>query len=288
MAHAHPTLAVDIGGTKILAALVAGNRVFDRRHIATDRDAGAEVWVQSIAELVRDWLPQVRRIGVTVTGAVKAGCWSALNPGTLNIPQDFPLADRIEATLGLRPTLMNDAQAAAWGEYCFGAGMGRDMVFLTVSTGIGGGAIVNGKLAVGASGFAGNFGQTRLDDGALLEDRASGRWIGAEAARQGLGSVAPEVFAAAEQGASWAVDILQASSARVARLCANIQVTLDPEIIVIGGGVGLAPGYLARVTQHLADVPDRFRPHLVRAALEGEAGVLGIAELAITDLETGG
>ena len=74
----------------------------------------------------------------------------------------------------------------------------------------------------------------------------------------------------------------------MARLCANIQVTLDPEIIVIGGGVGLAPGYLARVTQHLADVPDRFRPHLVRAALEGEAGVLGIAELAITDLETGG
>lgn len=282
------TLAIDIGGTKILAALVADNRVTERRHIATDRDAGAEAWVTAIADLARDWLPQVRRVGVTVTGAVTGGRWSALNPGTLNIPPDFPLADRIEATLGLRPTLLNDAQAAAWGEYRFGAGKGRDLVFLTVSTGIGGGAVVNGRLALGASGFAGNFGQMRLDDGALLEDRASGRWIGAEAARLGHGTTAPEVFAAAAQGAAWAEEILRASSARVARLCANIQVTFDPQLIVIGGGVGLAPGYLNRVNSHLVDTPEHFRPRLARAVLEGEAGVLGIAALANTDLETGG
>jgi len=153
------TLAIDIGGTKILAALIKANRVTDRRHIATDREAGAEAWVQSIAGLVRDWLPQVHCIGVTVTGAVNAGLWSALNPGTLNIPTDFPLSDRIEAALGLRPTLLNDAQAAAWGEYSFGAGQGRDLVFLTISTGIGGGVVANGRLALGASGFAGNFGQ---------------------------------------------------------------------------------------------------------------------------------
>jgi len=282
------TLAIDIGGTKILAALVADNRVTERRHIATDRDAGAEAWVTAIADLARDWLPQVRRVGVTVTGAVTGGRWSALNPGTLNIPPDFPLADRIEATLGLRPTLLNDAQAAAWGEYRFGAGKGRDLVFLTVSTGIGGGAVVNGRLALGASGFAGNFGQMRLDDGALLEDRASGRWIGAEAARLGHGTTAPEVFAAAAQGAAWAEDILRASSTRVARLCANIQVTFDPQLIVIGGGVGLAPGYLNRVNSHLVDTPEHFRPRLARAVLEGEAGVLGIAALANTDLKTGG
>jgi len=282
------TLAIDIGGTKMLAAMVSENRVTERRHIATDRNAGAESWVQSIADLVRDWMPKVRRIGVTVTGSVSAGHWSALNPGTLNIPPDFPLSDRIEATLGLRPTLLNDAQAAAWGEYRFGAGQGRDLVFLTISTGIGGGAVVHGQLAVGKSGFAGNFGQMRMDDGALLEDRASGLWIGAEGARLGHGTTAPEVFAAAEQGAIWADEILRASSARVAQLCANIQVTLDPALIVIGGGVGLAPGYLDRITRHLSDIPNRFRPDLARAMLEGEAGILGIAELANTDLETGG
>lgn len=282
------TLAIDIGGTKILAALVADSHIVDRRHIATDRNAGADAWVLSIADLTRDWLPQITRIGVTVTGAVTNGLWSALNPGTLNIPPNYPLADRIKATLGLRPTLFNDAQAAAWGEYRFGAGQGQDLVFLTVSTGIGGGAVVNGRLAIGASGFAGNFGQTRLDDGTLLEERASGRWIGAEAQRLGQGSTAPQVFAAAESGADWANDILNASSARVARLCANIQMMLDPALIVIGGGVGLAPGYLPRVTRHLADTPDRFRPNIARAALQGDAGVLGIAALANTDLETGG
>lgn len=282
------TLAIDIGGTKILAALVDSESITDRRTIPTDRAAGAEAWVQSIRALVRDWLPQVARIGVTVTGAVKAGLWSALNPGTLNIPPDFPLADRIEAALGLRPTLLNDAQAAAWGEYRFGAGQGHDLVFLTISTGIGGGVVLNGQLAVGASGFAGNFGQTRADDGTLLENSASGLWIGAQAAQAGHGTTAPEVFAAAAKGAPWAETILSDSSRRVARLCANIQLTFDPHLIVIGGGVGLAPGYLDRLTQHLADTQNRFRPTLARAVLGADAGILGIAALAYTDLATGG
>ena len=139
------TLAVDIGGTKILAALVQNNRVVQQIDLATVPDAGATGWTDAVIRAAMPWRGGFHRIGITVTGIVADGRWSALNPATLDIPDGFALADRIEAGLGLRPTVLNDAQAAAWGEYRLGAAQGRDMVFLTISTGIGGGVVLNGR-----------------------------------------------------------------------------------------------------------------------------------------------
>lgn len=278
-----PVLAVDLGGSKILAALVAGGKVLDRAEVATDRAGGAEGWLAQIADLARPWAGRFDRAGLTVTGLVREALWRALNPGTLDIPAGFPLAARAGAVLGVPVALANDAQAAAWGEYCHGAGAGCDMVFLTISTGIGGGVVANGRLLGGRGGLAGSFGQLLpLPEGdeTRLEDLASGRWIAAEGARLGLGSDARAVFAAAAAGEAAAEGVIRTSAARVARLCLDIQRMFDPARIVIGGGVGLAPGYLDRVTGALAHLDPLMRPMLVPATLGRDAGVMGIAELA--------
>jgi len=273
-----PVLAVDLGGTKILAALVSGARILERRETATDRDGGPSVWLDQIADLVRDWTGEWGAAGITVTGLVHGGEWFGLNPGTLNLPGRFPLAERARALLGAPVALANDAQAAAWGEFRHGAGAGtRDMVFLTVSTGIGGGSVAGGRLLSGRSGMAGHVGLLHpLPDGgeALFEDHASGRWI-ARAAGQ---PDARAAFAALPDPV--AEEMVMISARRVAALCRNLQLLVDPEVIVIGGGVGLAPGYLSRVEAALAPLAPLYRPVLAPAALGTGAGVIGIADLA--------
>ena len=282
MTAAAPVLAIDLGGSKIMVALVDKGRVLDRVETPTDRDASATGWLAQIRTLAAPYARQFDRAGMTVTGLVERGHWSALNPGTLNIPPRFPLQTSAQAVLGVPVALANDAQAAAWGEYLHGAGAGRDLVFLTVSTGIGGGIVSGGRLLTGRSGLAGNFGQMQPqpEGEGLFEDAASGRGIAQAALAQGHAADARAVFDAAKAGAPWAETLIAASAARLARLCCNIQLTFDPEVIVIGGGVGLAPGYLERIATLVCDLPPVTRPTLAHAALGAEAGVIGIAALA--------
>lgn len=279
MAQPQTVLAIDIGGTKMLAALVRGTEIVDTLRMPTPREGDPAQWLTALFGTIASWRGMYSSVGVAVTGIVDDGQWSALNRKTLDIPDRFPLAQTIERLAGMPVLAANDAQAAAWGEYAFGAGNREDMVFLTISTGIGGGIVVNGRLL---EGLAGHFGQSRSaewpDD--TLEDRVSGHWIASEASPHRSGATARDVFAAARDGHDWARRIVATSAERTALLCRNIQLTLDPKRIVIGGGVGLAEGYLAAVERALASVPQRLRPSLHAAALGENAGVIGIADLA--------
>lgn len=277
------SLAVDLGGTKLLVALVEGATVLDRIEAATDRDAGPEAWVRQMADLARPWTGQFDSAGVTVTGLIKDNHWRALNPGTLAFEGRFPLHKAARAALGVPVALANDAQAAAWGEYAHGAGEGKDIVFLTVSTGVGGGVVSNGRLLQGRGGVAGHFGQVLpLPEGdeTRFEDGASGRWIAAEGARLGLAPDARAVFAAAAAGNAAADAVIETSARRVARLAHDLQLMFDPRFTVIGGGVGLASGYIDRVAKAVAHFQPLVRPTLRSAALGRDAGVIGIADLA--------
>lgn len=273
-----PALALDIGGTKMLAALVEGERVLDTHRMPTPANGMPGDWLAALFSEIAAWRGRYGSVGVAVTGIVDDGLWSALNARTLNIPERFALVETVANLAGSPVLAANDAQAAAWGEYRFGASRGTDMVFLTISTGIGGGIVVNGRLL---GGMAGNFGQFVGDDAqGPLEDRVSGKWIAAEARRHQPGATAREVFAAADEGLGWANAILDISAGRVARLARNIQFALDPARIVIGGGIGLVPSYLDRVRQALTEMPARLRPDIHAAALGGNAGIIGIADLA--------
>lgn len=277
-----PILAFDVGGTKSLATLVRGSEIIDRKIMATRRDVGAPGWIEDLASLATAWRGEYSGAVAAVTGLVNKTSWSSLNPGTLSIPNDYPLAEKLGAALGVPLQVINDAQAAAWGEYRFGAGRGRDMAFVTVSSGIGGGLVVGGRLLRGARGLAGSLGQTLRGkgDGLLrLEALASGFGI-AEAARvAGHPGDAKSVIAAANDHVPWANDILAGVASELAAALVGVQAMVDPDCIVIGGGVGLAHGFIARLERAFETLPEALVPILVPAKLGVEAGVIGAADL---------
>jgi N-acetylmannosamine-6-phosphate 2-epimerase/N-acetylmannosamine kinase len=279
-APAPTTLALDIGGTKIAAALVAGAEIRAEITLATDHSAGPDAWLRAVAAQV----PEPRaysRVAIAVSGLVENGRWSSLNPATLSVPGGYGLTAAAETVFGVPATALNDAQAAAWGEHRFGAGEGEDMVFLTISTGIGGGVVLDGRLR---RGLAGHFGLWRSrSSGGPLEDEVSGRWLASQATAAGRTLSAKGVFAAAADGEQWARDAIGASARRVAALCADVQLGLDPRRIVIGGGIGLATGFLELVAERLSDLPPRLRPVVVPARLGARAGLVGIADFAQRD-----
>ncbi len=273
-------LAIDIGGTKVLLALVRDGDILASHRLATNITAGPDALIDTVADAAGCWSGDYDTVGAAVTGAIRGGLWRALNRSTLDLPGSYPLADALAERLGKPARCVNDAQAAAWGEHVAGAGAGRDMAFLTVSTGIGGGIVLDGRLL---EGLAGNFGQFVDETGARVEDRAAGRWIAREAAALGRPADAEIVFASSHE--PWAEALIAASAARVAILCRNLQLAIDPEIIVVGGGIGLAAGYLDLVRTALADIDPTLRPHLAPAALGADAGIIGVAALA-EDLRT--
>jgi predicted NBD/HSP70 family sugar kinase len=184
----------------------------------------------------------------------------------------------MEHLFGVPAFAANDAQAAAWGEYRYGAGAAEDMVFLTISTGVGGGIVLNGRPLLGLAGHFGLLGSSSTTD--PLEDTISGHWIASQAKAQGHDVTAVGVFAAATAGDAWANEIIDASAQKVALLCADIQLLFDPRRIVIGGGIGLAAGFLDRVRANLKGLSPRLRPALVAAKLGANAGLVGVADLA--------
>ncbi|WP_269930102.1 ROK family protein [Aminobacter sp. HY435] len=280
MTRPDTVLALDIGGTKMLAALVRGDAVVETFKMPTPRGGDPEQWLTALFDAISGWKGRYDTVGVAVTGIIDDGCWSPLNRKTLDIPERFPLVATVKRLSGSNAVFAaNDAQAAAWGEYCFGAGAQENLVFLTISTGIGGGIVVNGSLL---GGLGGHFGLLRSldEDAGVLEDHVSGNWIAAQAAPHQAGASAREVFAASAAGQGWAADIIQASARQTALLCRNIKLMLDPARIVIGGGIGLAPGYLESVRKALGSLPPRLTPQLHAAALTESAGVVGIADLA--------
>ncbi|KKB86501.1 N-acetylmannosamine kinase [Devosia limi DSM 17137] len=272
-------LALDIGGTKTLAALVRDGIVLDRRTLPTPGAVATPEWFDSIAGLVAGWEGRYRRVGAAVTGVIDDGHWFALNPTTLSIPERTPLVAELERRLAVPTVALNDAQAAAWGEFSRGAGIGRDMAFVTVSSGIGGGAVLNGRLITGARGLAGSLGQIQGSPAApRLESRASGFAIAAAAGAAGHPADTRAVFAAADAGESWATGILHAAAADLAIGLCDLQRMLDPALVVLGGGIGLLPAFRAVLDQELAGLPSRLRPAVVPAQLGADAGIIGVAD----------
>ncbi|MGO4526637.1 putative N-acetylmannosamine-6-phosphate 2-epimerase [Microvirga sp. 2MCAF35] len=278
-----PILAIDIGGTKTAIALVQSNRIIERRQVPTKAGSGAEMWLQAAADVAQDWRGRYHGVAVAVTGLVRNGLWTAVNPATLPVPADFPLVSRLEDHFGGPVLALNDAQAAAWGEYRFGAGQGRDLLFLTISSGIGGGAVVGGQLLRGAGGLAGHVGQIPVPAPAgpshRLEDLASGFAIAAAARAAGHEGDAKAVFAAMAAGEIWAERIVAAAVDHLALALPGLQALLDPQVMVIGGGVGLATGFLPRLEVALSRFPSALRPSLAMASLGADAGLLGASDL---------
>ncbi|WP_104400461.1 N-acetylmannosamine kinase [Vibrio penaeicida] len=285
-------LAIDIGGTKIALGLVdlSTSSLIERTQIPTPSAQSAEQFAQHILQHCQGWLPQVNKIGISTTGWVSHAGITSINPDTLSFPAPFPLHRALESLCNKPVSMLNDAQAAAWYEYLQLDAPIQNIAYVTVSTGVGGGLVLNGKLHKGANNFAGHIGHTVVDingepcgcgQTGCVEAIASGKAI----QRQVKKSIQPELgkdvsnvelFKIAPRNPH-AQAIIDKSAKAVATLCLNLKASLDLDAIVIGGGIGLASGYLAAVAKYVQQSPPPFHVSLYSAKGDYDACLLGAA-----------
>ncbi len=282
-------LAFDLGGTKTSCALVSGGKILDKSEEKTVKTDTAEDFVAQISKMGKPWVDKAKNISVATLGLVQGALWSAPTLG-LKDGKNFPLAEKIYSLLNKDVTLVNDAQAAAWGEYRFGAGQEKDMLFVTVSTGVGGGLVSGGRLIQGKTGLAGHIGHIQIDPYGLkctcgrkgcLQTYVSGEGIAFSGQAYCENATTKDVFIQAKKGEKWAKDILDTSASLLTIAISNAKSMLDIEVAVIGGSVGLADGYIGMLREKMSEEGSMYRVEIAEAVLGKDAGLIGASDLSL-------
>ncbi|WP_262406167.1 ROK family protein [Protaetiibacter sp. SSC-01] len=258
-------LALDIGGTKLAAGVVtADGRIHGFTVEPTRREEGPDVIIPRLFELGRRAMaaaPEaaggIRGVGISCGGPLDAA--AGVLTGPLHLPGwiDIPIVDRARDEFGLPAFLENDATLAALAEYRHGAAAGSgSSIYLTISTGIGGGAVIDGRLHRGAAGNGGEFGHITVVRGGreclcgrrgCLEAYASGTFIGRRAdeliergeleTHLTAPTTAEHVARAAAEGDPLASVIWEETVELLGQAVTDFVNILEPEVVVLGGGV---------------------------------------------------
>lgn len=283
------TLAVDLGGTQMRAAVIAPDgEVTGRRTLATPQDADCP---DALLDLVGEVLErdQAARAVIGVPGRVD------YRRGRLehapNLPPHWPEAldaQLLTEHLGVPVDLANDADLAAAGEVCFGAGRGhRDVVYITISTGIGAGVLLDGQLVAGTRSLA-EAGHTVIDHSAAMrgepatfEDLGSGTALERRAAARDLPAHGARIVELVHAHDQQAQKVWGEVAAVIAAGVANLAFLFTPSAVVLGGGVGrngdllVAPVHRYLETHGPPDLPTPIE--VVVAELGDDAGLVGAA-----------
>jgi glucokinase len=305
-------VGIDIGGTKIAGALVAEDGTILRSDRTPTPAGDPSAIVDVVVEMIKGLADgtDVAAAGVAAAGFIddkQSTVYYAPNISWRN----EPFRDRLRAKLDLDITIDNDANAAGWAEYRFGAGRGvSDMTILTIGTGVGGAIVAGGQLLRGGFGAGAELGHLRVVPGGLpcgcgsrgcIEQYGSGRallrmaneiadvgGIGLRLARlreehgQLTGEHVAELISSGDAGA---LQALRELGGWLGQACASLSAVLDPRLFVFGGGVASAGSLLLEPIReaYLAHLPARGyhpEPEFVTAELVNDAGVVGAADLA--------
>lgn len=315
-APATSTLAcgVDVGGTKILAGVVdeQGTIIEDVRVVspATDPEA-IEVAIASVVSELRS-RHEFTCVGVGAAGYVDKGRSTVMFAPNIAW-REVDLRARIEKRTGVSVVIENDANAAAWGEFVYGAGADvDDLLLVTVGTGVGGGLVLDGGLYRGAFGVGAEIGHMRVVPGGVLcgcgnrgcfEQYASGSALVREARAAASGGsllarglldraggdpariTGPIITDAARAGDPFATEALTTIGMWLGEGIASLAAVLDPAVVAIGGGVADADDLLLGPTRRAFDAQLTGRGHrpvleIRKASLGNQAGLIGAADLA--------
>jgi glucokinase len=308
--EASPALAVDVGGTKLAVGVVeAGGRMVTWAQVPTPRDVDAEQLWRTLEALVDRVLGEAGLTAPASLAGVGAGCggpmdWPAGIVSPLNIPawRSFPLRSRLQARLpGVPVRVHNDAICLVAGEHWRGAGRGAGNVLgMVVSTGVGGGLILDGRVIEGASGNAGHIGHVVVDpDGGplcacgargCLEAIARGPALAAWAHAQGWRPGQPDATAKdladdGAQGHPVGLAAMRRAGRALGIAIASATYLCDLEVVSIGGGLSQAGAMLFEPLQESlhahAKLPFARQVRVVPAALGRSAGLVGAAALIL-------
>lgn len=289
------TFGLDLGGTKCLGVAWRDGQVVAQHRAATETDGPGDVieLLVDVANELRGSAGEPAAIGVGAPGLVTSDGDLARAP---NLPgvHDLALRRRLEAEVSVPVVVENDAAAAAWGEFTAGAAASaHSMLAVTLGTGVGGGIVLDGQLVRGLHGFAAEIGHMIVREGGrpcvcgkrgCWESYASGGALG-RMARERLGISGEQATTAALRGDSEALVLLGEYAGEVALGLGNLIEILDPEVVVISGGlVEVGDVLLAPVRSALPEFvyswPHREPTPVIAAELGERAGAIGAALLA--------
>ena len=311
---ANNTIGIDVGGTKVLGGVVSeSGEILTTARRDTPREGGRAL-TQAIADVANELAHEfpVDSIGVSAAGFISSDRKTILATPNIAGWNGVNLDRELNEILGKTIVLENDANAAAWGEFKFGAGRGRnDLMLLTLGTGVGGGLILAGSLFRGAFGIGAELGHMRLvPDGHLcgcgirgcLEQYASGSAL-LRHAREAI-SASPDIARnllargdgtleglkgehitdAAREGDPVALAAFNKQADWLGLACASYSLIIDPEAIIIGGGVADAGElFLAPVREamrkYMPFAESHASPKIIAAKFGNDAGLIGAADL---------
>ena len=317
------TMGIDLGGSKILAAVVDHRGVIlSSNESLTPATKERDTIIQSVVDSANRALKQ-SPVAISDICAVGVGAAGISNPeaGILfsspNLPglRNVLLRDMMQERLGKKTFLINDADAAALGEFHFGAARGiRNFIYVTLSTGIGGGIIIDGRIHTGAIGAAGEVGHMTIDDNGPVcncgnrgcwETLASGTSLCREARKRIVGGVRTSILeyaegdiekvtpqaihGAAQQGDKVAKELIARTGYYVGVGLANLVNIFNPELIVIGGGLSnigdmlLKPAFKVAGERAFKEAFQAVR--FASAGLGPNSGVLGAAAFALQEMK---
>lgn len=308
-----PAIGLDLGGTQVRAALVRSGQVLRRVAAPTDVTGGPEAVLSQFRELVAsicnaDEFEDVAAVGLAAPGPLDTVSGVVEAIPTLPRWEQFPIRDRLRAEFDRPVVVENDAVAAAFGEWQHGAGVGLDhLVYVTVSTGIGGGVVVDGRLIHGRRGMAAHVGHFRIvpdgprcscgtlgcfeatASGTALDTRARARakdnptgFLGSRAAEKSADG--HDVVEGARAGDPDCVALLNEEADYLGVGFTGLIHMFSPDVLIMGGGVVNAFELLSErihaVIRRDALAPFKGVP-VVPAMLGDNSGLIGSASLAL-------
>ena len=305
-------LAVDIGGTQIRAAIYAKDNIQPIRHERTSTYANDYPVYERLITLIDSvWMDEVEIISAAVAGPLNPASGVILASPNISEWTDFPLGEKLIGRYHVPSYVSNDANLAALGEWRYGAGQGHhDLLYFTISTGIGGGVISHDQLLLGYKGLAAELGHiTALPEGPLcscgqrghIEALASGPAIAHyvnERLAAGDSSIlipdprlsARQVAEAANKGDRLAIQAFERAGHILGRALADYLHIFNPSIVIFGGGVSQSSGLLfepmkASLRQYIMDPGYLENLVITTARLGDNAGLLGALAYAQIKLE---
>ncbi len=311
--HMAVTIAVDVGGTQMRVAAFPENKTTPINHKQIRTYADGETSIDRLINLVQETMPvreEIDAVGIALPGPIDPIKGVILRAPNLPEWEGMPILKQIEEKLGAPVFMGNDANLAVLGEWKYGAGKGHhNLLYLTVSTGIGGGVICNDQLLVGCHGLGAELGHvTILPDGPMcscgqpghLEALASGKAIAAYVAEQlseGCKSSlhgkpeAKEICQAAKLGDRLAKEAFERAGHYLGLGVANYLMIFNPSIVIFGGGVSKAGNLLfepMRKTIQKSVLSKHYLEDLIITTLElgDKTGLFGALALARDSIDT--